>query len=134
MITIRKLVSRDGNGALLRNRVLEKLMMRQKRQGDDDDNAPQPFNGPTQFFLFSIAAALAIYRDTLFVQFVGVVMIWTGIFVIRTQRVAYGVRGRPARGYITGIPAALIGVAAVGFGIYMLMRPEVVAGWGRHSH
>jgi hypothetical protein len=105
--------------------------MKQKHGKDDD--AAKPFNGPAGLIVFAILILASIYRVTLAIQFAGVAALWTGGFFIRVRQVAYGWRGGPPSGYITGIPAIAIGLAVVCLGIYMLMRPEVVATWG-HRH
>jgi hypothetical protein len=104
-----------------------------KQNDGKHDNALQPFNGPAGLIVFAILVVASIYRVTLGIQFAGVAAIWTGGVLIRTRQVAYGWRGRPPSGYITGIPAIAIGIAVVSLGIYMPMRPEAVATWG-HRH
>jgi len=85
------------------------------------------------FLVFAIMVIAFIHRETLGIQLLGLVEVIVGLSLVRSQSVGYGIRGRPARGYIRGFPAILLGVGLSLLGLYSLLRPAAVAAWG-HRH
>ena len=67
-----------------------------------------------------------IYDRMWGIRALGVAMVVGGIECMRTQRIPYGIRGRPPSGYLTGRAAVAIGVVAVGLGVLSLIAPKAV--------
>ncbi len=52
-----------------------------------------------------------------------------GAWMIITRRVPYGIEGRPPTGYVTGIPAVIIGLLAVALGAFFVVAPRLIDGF-----
>jgi hypothetical protein len=75
------------------------------------------------------AALLAASRKLMMIliQLLGVYGIGMGAYVIYKRQLRYGWRGRPATGSVVGLPAVVIGILLVVFGICMLTKPGMFA-------
>ncbi|MBK1679659.1 hypothetical protein CKO20_04630 [Rhodocyclus tenuis] len=84
---------------------------------------------------FAVAVALFMFANSLSgMRWLGVVTLVGAAIQIIQQRITYGWEGREPSGYITGIPAVLLGLVLGALGLAMLARPELMlALFGWHS-
>lgn len=84
---------------------------------------------------FAVAVALfTLVGSSAGMRWLGVVMLIGAVVQAIQRRIAYGLEGREPSGYITGIPAVLLGLLLGALGLAMLAKPEfmlVLFGWDR---
>ena len=67
-------------------------------------------------------------------RWLGIVMLVGAAVQITQRRIVYGWEGRAPSGYITGVPAVLLGLLLGALGLAMLAKPEfmlILFGWDR---
>lgn len=67
-------------------------------------------------------------------RWMGVVTLFGAVVQIVQRRIAYGWEGREPSGYITGIPAVVLGVLLGALGVVMLVQTDLmlaVFGWDK---
>jgi hypothetical protein len=94
----------------------------------------------SRFSIFGFGTFLVVAALFLFVsakagtRAVGVSMILSALIQMREGRIAYGWKGRPPSGYITGLLATILNGVFVAIGFAVAIWPEVamgVLGWDR---
>ncbi|KQU67930.1 MULTISPECIES: hypothetical protein [unclassified Rhizobacter] len=77
--------------------------------------------------LVAVAVALFMFVSSRAgMSWLGIVMLVGGIVQTIQRRIAYGLEGRPPSGYITGVPAVIVGVLWCALGVAMLARPDFI--------
>jgi hypothetical protein len=77
----------------------------------------------------SLAVAVALFifvSSRAGMRWLGIVMLVGGIVQTIQRRIAYGWEGRPPSGYITGVPAVIVGVLWCALGVAMLAQPDFI--------
>ena len=84
---------------------------------------------------FAVGVALFMFVSShAGMRWLGVVMLVGAIVQIVQRRIAYGWEGREPSGYITGIPAVVLGVLLGALGVAMLAKPDLmlaIFGWDK---
>ena len=62
-------------------------------------------------------------NDLIFMRIMGLVGMFVGGYWVAKREIGYGVRGREPLGYITGLPAVIVGVAMMAFSGWLLFDP-----------
>jgi uncharacterized membrane protein YfcA len=82
---------------------------------------------------FAIGVALFLFIGSRAgMRWFGVVTLAAGAVQVVQRRIAYGWEGREPSGYITGVPAVLLGLLIGALGLAMLAKPDfmlVLLGW-----
>lgn len=84
---------------------------------------------------FAVTVALFMFVSSRAgIRWLGVVMLVGAAIQIIQGRIGYGWEGREPSGYITGVPAVLLGLLLGALGLAMLAEPEFMLGlfgWDR---
>ena len=75
---------------------------------------------------FGVAVACYFYDPVLGIRAAGVDALVVSVFWFRSGRIPYGVRGRPAVGYRTGVAAVAVSLLMALIGLFCLLEPHLV--------
>lgn len=82
---------------------------------------------------FAVGVALFLFVSSKAgMRWLGFVTLVGALVQIVQRRIAYGWEGREPSGYITGVPAVILGVLLGGLGLAMLVQPDLmlaIFGW-----